>query len=311
VRVAGSPFPENALVRIAIRPEWMDLFRPGEAPPDENALAATVDEVIYLGETIHVVARLAAGARVAVAVRNEGQLVNPLPWRRGDAVAVGWRPEDCQVPYQWGVTGVAWRRDRLDAPPESWALFQNARWRGKLTMLDDVRDAIGAWLRYRGHSLNSSEPAHLAQARTDALAAKPNLKAYISAPVKAQLVAGDVWAAQLWNGDAAQAALEQPAISFNVPREGATIWTDSLVLTREAPHPRAAHEFMNYLLRPEVGAAISATTGYGTPNRKAFALLEHPVAYPSRAELARLEYQRDLGRDTAIWDQIWTEVKSA
>jgi spermidine/putrescine transport system substrate-binding protein len=215
------------------------------------------------------------------------------------------------VPYQWGLTGIAWRRDRLDAPPESWALFQNARWRGKLTMLDDVRDGIGAWLRYRGHSLNSSEPAHLAQARADALAAKPNLKAYISSPVKAQLVVGDVWAAQIWNGDAAQAALEQPAIAFSVPREGATIWIDSLVLTREAPHPRAAHEFMNYVLRPEVGAAISAAVGYGTPNRKAFELLDHPVPYPSREELARLEYQLDLGRNTATWDQIWTEVKSA
>jgi spermidine/putrescine transport system substrate-binding protein len=96
-----------------------------------------------------------------------------------------------------------------------------------------------------------------------------------------------------------------------VPREGATIWIDSLVLTREAPHPRAAHEFMNYVLRPEVGAAISAAAGYGTPNRKAFELLDHPVPYPSREELARLEYQLDLGRDTATWDQIWTEVKSA
>jgi ABC-type Fe3+/spermidine/putrescine transport system ATPase subunit len=97
VRVAGSSFPEKALVRIAIRPEWMDLFRPDDVPPEENALPATIEDVIYLGETIHVVARLANESRVSVALRNEGQLVNPLPWRRGDPVAVGWRPEDCQV----------------------------------------------------------------------------------------------------------------------------------------------------------------------------------------------------------------------
>jgi spermidine/putrescine transport system substrate-binding protein len=143
------------------------------------------------------------------------------------------------IPYQWGLTGIAWRRDRLDAPPESWALFQNARWRGKLTMLDDVRDGIGAWLRYRGHSLNSSEPAHLVQARADALAAKPNLKAYISSPVKAQLVVGDVWAAQIWNGDAAQAALEQSAISFSClarePRSGSIRWSSPARLPTRGP----------------------------------------------------------------------------
>jgi spermidine/putrescine ABC transporter ATP-binding subunit len=98
VRVSGAPTAaDGGAARIAVRPEWMDLFRPGQAPPDENSLLATIEDVIYLGETIHVVARLADSRRVAVAVRNEGQLVNPLPWRRGDAAAVAWRPEDCQV----------------------------------------------------------------------------------------------------------------------------------------------------------------------------------------------------------------------
>jgi spermidine/putrescine-binding protein len=68
---------------------------------------------------------------------------------------------------------------------------------------------------------------------------------------------------------------------------------------------------MNYVLRPEVGAAISAATGYGTPNDAALALLTDPVPYPSADELSRLEYAADLGRSTALWDQIWTEIKAA
>ncbi|MCU0620418.1 MAG: TOBE domain-containing protein, partial [Gemmatimonadales bacterium] len=82
---------------IAIRPEWHDLARPGAAPPGENALAGTVQDVIYLGETMHVQVTLADGTPMRVALRNEGQLIKPLPWRRGDACLVAWQPEDCQV----------------------------------------------------------------------------------------------------------------------------------------------------------------------------------------------------------------------
>ena len=53
--------------------------------------------MIYLGETMHVIVTIEQGEDVTVAVRNEGQLIKPLPWRRGDAAAVAWLPEDCQV----------------------------------------------------------------------------------------------------------------------------------------------------------------------------------------------------------------------
>jgi len=92
-----SALREGAEVRIAVRPEWLDLARPGESPAGENALPGAVREVVYLGETMHVVVALGSGAVVRVALRNEGQLLKPLPWRRGDAVLVTWRPEDCQV----------------------------------------------------------------------------------------------------------------------------------------------------------------------------------------------------------------------
>ncbi len=178
-------------------------------------------------------------------------------------------------------------------------------------MLDDPRDVIGAFLRLRGHSINSTDPAELDTARRDAIAAKTNLRAYLSAPVKSQLIAGDVWIAQLWNGDAAQAAREEPRIAWTLPREGSTLWIDSMALPRTAPHPRAAHEFMNFALRPDIGAAISRTTGYGTPNQAAMPLLPDGVPYPSQNELARLEIQKDLGRATMLWDDVWTRIKTA
>ncbi|MGE0554177.1 MAG: TOBE domain-containing protein, partial [Gemmatimonadales bacterium] len=87
----------GATVDLAIRPEWMDLFRPGEVPAEENGLPGVVHDVIYLGETIHILADLDGGGQLKVAVRNEGQLAKPVPWRRADPVVVAWLPEDCQV----------------------------------------------------------------------------------------------------------------------------------------------------------------------------------------------------------------------
>ncbi len=84
-------------VRIAVRPEWMDVWPSGEVPAGENALAGTIEDVIYLGETMHVLVRVPRVGTVTVAVRNEGQLIKPLPWKRGDRAAVGWLPENCQI----------------------------------------------------------------------------------------------------------------------------------------------------------------------------------------------------------------------
>jgi spermidine/putrescine transport system substrate-binding protein len=215
------------------------------------------------------------------------------------------------IPWQWGSSGIAYRTDKIKPPVDSWAVFHDKRYAGKLTMMDDGREVIGSQLRYRGHSLNSTNPAELAQAKADSIAAKMNLKAYISAPVKAQLISGDVWVSQLWNGDTAQARAEQPNLDYVIPKEGCTIWGDSMCIAKSASNKRAAHEWMNYILRPEVGAALSEATGYGTPNAAAAKVMKNPVPYPSEAELQRLEYQIDLGKDTAIWDRIWTEIKSA
>jgi spermidine/putrescine-binding protein len=258
--------------------------------------------------TYAVTALIAAGLLAPLSPRyltNRGQLApvfRGLPHDPGDRYT---------VPWQWGMTGIAWRTDLVSPPPDGWGVFLEPRWRGKMTMLDDPRDVIGAFLRLRGRSINSTSPPELDAARADAVAAKSNLKAYLSAPVKGQLIAGDVWLAQLWNGDAAQAAREQPALTWMLPKEGSTLWIDSLVVPAAAPHPRAAHEFINFILRPEVGAAISRATGYGTPNQAAMPLLERPVPYPSANELARLEIQEDLGRASALWDEVWTRVKTA
>jgi spermidine/putrescine transport system substrate-binding protein len=83
-----------------------------------------------------------------------------------------------------------------------------------------------------------------------------------------------------------------------------------MVMPKGAPHPRAAHAFLDYVLRPEVGAAVSDVTGYGSPNAAATAKMKTPVPYPTPEQMAKLEFQTDLAAASAQWDQVWTEIKA-
>jgi spermidine/putrescine-binding protein len=231
---------------------------------------------------------------------------NLLPLFSGEDADAGGR---YAMPYQWGMTGVAYRTD-LMPPPDSWGVFADVSVRGRLTMLDDGREVLGAMLRWRGHSINATEARLLEAARHDALAIKPNLRAYISAAVKGQLVSGDIAAAQLFLSDARLARSEEPRVAFSVPREGSTLYADYLAIPRDAPNRRAAHAFLNYVLRADVGAAISNEGGGASPNGAALPLLVDPVPPPDAALLERLEFQRDLGSATDLWDRMWTEVKA-
>ena len=89
------------------------------------------------------------------------------------------------------------------------------------------------------------------------------------------------------------------------------IYLDSLCIPRGARSPRAAHAFMNFVLRADQAASISRRTGYGSPNAAALAADASLLRPPTSEEMTRLEYQDDLGAATTEWDRVWTEIKAA
>lgn len=214
------------------------------------------------------------------------------------------------MPYQWGVTGLAYREDLVASPPTSWNVFADASLAGRMTMLDDGREVLGAMLQRRSRSINTRDAAELREARDDARAVRPNLRAYVSSPVRGQLISGDIAVAQLWDGDARQAAMEEPRIRFALPREGSLRFTDFLAIPRGAPHRRAAHAFLAYLLRPEIGAEVSRQTGYSPCSDAARRVHGDAAASYTADETARFEPQQDVGPALDTWDRMWTEVKA-
>jgi spermidine/putrescine transport system substrate-binding protein len=141
------------------------------------------------------------------------------------------------------------------------------------------------------------------------------IQAYISGPVREQMIAGDVWIGQLWSGDVIYVSDENPDYTYVLPVEGGEVWVDSMAITKDAPHPAAAHLWINYMHEPEVQAAITEYVYYASPNELAqefipAEILENPAIYPSDEALANSEFTiPQTGEALEIREQIWEELK--
>lgn len=219
------------------------------------------------------------------------------------------------VPYTFVVTGIGYRRDKVLEPVESWDVLWDARYRGRIAMLDDIRECFGAALRRRGASPNSRNETEIAQAAEDLIRQKALVKTYDSATFDQLLLTGEAWLVQGYNGQIAKAARLNPDIGFVVPREGGTRAVDCLAIPANAAHPELAERFMDYILEPQAAAEIVQATGYGTPNRAVRAFLppmwaDNPYVFPPDALLRRCAALEDVGAILPRYDYYWTVVKS-
>ncbi|HYO84330.1 MAG TPA: spermidine/putrescine ABC transporter substrate-binding protein [Bryobacteraceae bacterium] len=226
-----------------------------------------------------------------------------------------WDPElRWGVPYMWNATGICYRSS-LELG--SWADLWNAGLQGRLTMLDDPVDVFAACLKKVGQSVNAHAPALLQEAQQQALRQKSLVRAYINAEVRDQLVSGDVLAAQLWSTTAQQAMDESAELAFCFPREGFPLYPDVAVVLRETRRRDLAHQFINYLLRPEVAAGVVSGARTASANEGARALLpselrSNPVLHPPSNIMSAGEWV--LASPPGVQrlrDRLWSEVKAS
>lgn len=214
------------------------------------------------------------------------------------------------VPYMWNSTGIAY--NRAETPePRGWAALWNPELRGRLTMLDDPEDVLGACLQKLRLPFGSIDDRQLAAAKSEAVRQKTLLRAYLNAEVRDQLVSGDVLAAQLWSTTAAQAIHGNPNLGFVYPEEGFPLYCDCAVILRESNRHELAHDFLEFLLHPDVAAANATAAETATTNRAAH-VTRDPVLYPPDEIYRRGVWPEALPSAAQRYrDRLWTEIKSA
>jgi spermidine/putrescine transport system substrate-binding protein len=219
----------------------------------------------------------------------------------------------------WGTTGIAYDTTQVTPAPDSWAaLFDPAqvgKYKGRVSMLNDEREAIGAALRFVGKDINSTDPADLELAKQALLAQKPLLAKYNSDNVYQDLASGEVVLAQSWSGYTGLAMIDNPNIAWVIPKEGGVIWQDNLSIVKGTPNQYTAEVFIDFLLRPDIGASIAEFTSFLSPNTKAEPLVSpelqelYKVLKPDAATMGRLEWLRK-GDNATLYSDIWAAVKS-
>ncbi|MCP3797927.1 spermidine/putrescine ABC transporter substrate-binding protein [Allokutzneria sp. A3M-2-11 16] len=219
------------------------------------------------------------------------------------------------VPWAWGTTGLAYSKTALGDRVTGFSAFDLAEAQGRGMVLDEARDALAIGLLALGHDPNTGDAGQIDDATRYLLNLKKKL-GQISSDVIEPLTSGQMVLAQAFSGDAFQARRANPAIAYTIPREGGLSYVDLLCIPKDAPHALNAHRFIDHILRPDVGAALSNAVRYGSPNAAAKPfidkdLLSDPLVYPSAEVLARLPFIKDLGREVeARYADAWTKVKT-
>jgi spermidine/putrescine transport system substrate-binding protein len=223
------------------------------------------------------------------------------------------------IPYLWGTTGIGWNSAKVTDPVTSWAdVFEPERvskYEKTVTMLEEMRETIGAALKYLGYSINDTDQDHLDQAKQVLLAQKPYLAKYTGAlEYIPGLSAGRFMISHAYSGDVFVAAEENPDITYTIPDEGCTIWVDCMTLPKNAPHPVAAHMWINYILDPAVIATISNVRYYANPNKDSVPFLykeisEDPTIYPPEEVYKKLEILKPASQqDLEKYQKVWLDV---
>lgn len=313
---------------------WGDYVAPEVLREFEARTGAKVVEDSFLAEA-EVVGKLRAAAPYDVAITidylvssmQRERLVSELsPLPAGvehlDPAFGPWqaRPERgggvYGIPYLWGTTGIGYDAEKVEAPHSWSALFDPAH-AGRISVLDSKGDVMDQALLAAGLSINTNDKARIrGEILPMLLDQKDILRAYDGDPARA-LVAGETWIAQIDSGDLLRAQRSKPSLRYVIPDEGATIWTDYMVIPAHAGDRELARRFLELLLEPEIAAINANALRFGTPNRTALerGLVDDaadPQVYPPPEVRARLHASENWAGSTAtLVDEVWVELRAS
>jgi putrescine transport system substrate-binding protein len=236
------------------------------------------------------------------------------------------------VPYLHAMNGLVYNVDMIkarlaDAPTDSLAMIFDPKVVAHfadcgVTFLDSPPDVIQLALAYLHRDPNSRKASDLRDAETLVMAVRPYIRTFDSNDYWHQLASKETCLAIAWSSDysVAQARAREDGtgarLAFILPKEGSNITYNAFLIPASAPHPQAAHRFLNFILKPQVIAEITNDIHYGNDNLAArpfvhAGLLSDPAVYPPPEVRARLYLPAELGQDyDRLRTRVWTHIKT-
>ncbi len=219
------------------------------------------------------------------------------------------------VPYMGGAGAIAVNTDKVDIEITSYADLFDPSFEGELVVLDDFRAVIGMTSKALGYDLNEKDPAKLAEVSDKLMELKKNVALYDSDSPKSALIAGDCSAGMIWSAEIAMAMEELPSIEVVYPEEGAYLFFDNWVVTKESPNYDNAMKWINFVMDPDNMAMILEEFPYLCANTDAIAIMgdeysSNPAKNPPADAIAKGSYVENLESDILEkYSDMWTKLK--
>ena len=219
------------------------------------------------------------------------------------------------VPYVWGMIGIFYNKNEVKEDID-WDILWNEKYRNRILMFDNARDAFAISLLRLGYSVNTQDASELRQAADELIKQKPLVQAYVMDQIFDKISNGEAVLAPYYAGDAAVVMKNNPDIGFVVPKSGSEKFIDSMCIPKGSENKELAEKYINFMCRADIALANAKKTGYSTPHEEAYNLLDddiknNEIFYPDHETLVSSQTFVNLSEKTnKLMDELWIEVKS-
>ena len=214
------------------------------------------------------------------------------------------------VPYYYGAAGIIVNTARVPDFERSWSIFSRRDLRGRMTMLDDMREVMGDALAHLGYSVNTKDPAQITAAK-DLInnSWKPNLVKFDAEAFGKGYANGDFWVVQGYAEVVFEEIADNPRLKrdtvFFIPEEGGPAYLDSMCILRGSKNVDLAHQFIDFIHRPGIYAEFADIFGFPATANVPARQYKTGDSWYTAEELADTELKDDIGRALDLYNDAW------
>lgn len=217
------------------------------------------------------------------------------------------------IPYAYGYMGIVYNKEKVKDPPASWSILWDERYKGRIIVLNDMRELFTVAYNYLGLDIEKRSETDLETALELLKKQKRLLKKYESSVVQEYMYSGEVWLAHTDIGTALKIMRNDPRFDFIIPKEGTNIFIDNIAIPSTAPNYGNALKFIDHLIEPRNTALNIEKVLYPMPNKEAARhlpekLKQNILLFPTPEQISSFTTLKDLGEFNKKMDIAWTKL---